>query len=541
MGAPEFLADIDESGALAIYGPLDALIASYRQEKAAVEQIAAYVGGQLGAINYFLAAAIVDKRSLSFTAPELFKVEPAIKALDASYWSKAIALTDVLDVMPAAKRNEWHEHIRNHETPPFEPETVINTLRDLIAQRERFFAERVDGLFRNLSGSHVTNSPAGFSKRMILQGITSYWGSTERVGYINDLRTVIARFMGRDEPKWHASNRIVEEARSHHGQWLSLDGGALRIRCYLNGNAHLEVHPDMAWRLNAVLASLYPAAIPAEFRRKPGKAQKAPRDFVMMGRPLPFAVLELLAGMKTGYNLIKQEDNWRQPYRREEVRNSMEFDFGSSAFESAAKHVKEEAERVLSYLGGVKTDARRWQFDYTPNEVIAEVIRHGCLPDQKAHQYYPTPDSIAQEVVALAQIGDDHDVLEPSAGTGGIADKLPIDRTTCVEISPLHAKVLEGKGFKTVCADFLQWMPGKTFDRICLNPPFADGRAQLHVERAAALLAAGGRMVAVLPASMRNKVALPGCHVAHQSEAISNEFQGTSVSVFILVAEKDPA
>ena len=76
---------------------------------------------------------------------------------------------------------------------------------------------------------------------------------------------------------------------------MTIDGGALRIRCYLKGTAHLEVHPDMAWRLNGVLASLYPAAIPAEFRQKPKKRLK---EFAMMERPLPFAVIKVLAGIK---------------------------------------------------------------------------------------------------------------------------------------------------------------------------------------------------------------------------------------------------
>ena len=46
------------------------------------------------------------------------------------------------------------------------------------------------------------------------------------------------------------------------------------------GTAHFEIHPDMAWKLNCVLASMHPMAIPAEFRQKP----KQTKDFVMMER-----------------------------------------------------------------------------------------------------------------------------------------------------------------------------------------------------------------------------------------------------------------
>lgn len=523
--------------ALAITAPLDALCAQYRHKKADIERIAAYVAGESDVIHYFMAGAQTEGHGSSLTASALFRVDHAIRALDAAYWSQAMELTDVLDYMPTDKRNEWNRQIRAHETPPFEPETVKSTLLDLLMQRQKFFAERIDGIFRALSGEHITNSPAGFGKRMILAGITSCWGSTERVGYINDLRCVIAKFMGRDEPKWNASNQIVEDARRMHGQWLVIDGGSLRIRCYLKGTAHLEVHPDMAWRLNAVLASLYPSAIPAEFRRKPSKAQKTPKDFVMMGRPLPFAVLEILAAMKTGYRFIKQ-DNWRQPFRREEIPNSMQFEYGSYTLDNAPASALSEAECVLSYIGGVKAEKGLWQFEYRPNEVIAEIVRTGCLPDQKTHQYFPTPTKIAQAVIELAQIEVGNCILEPSAGQGAIAAFLPPEQTTCVELSPLHCKVLESKGFNTICSDFLKWEPGRLFDRICMNPPFSDGRAVAHLAKAASLLADKGRLVAVLPASCKGKELVAG-YSHHWGETYHGEFADTGISVVILLLTKN--
>lgn len=534
MTETQFFDDLGSMNALAISTPLDSLCSDYRKKKADIERIAAYVAGESDVICYFMDGAQVEGRGHTLTASRLFQADHAIRALDASYWSRAMALTDVLNYMPQDKRQKWHEQIQKHETPAFEPETVKATLRDLLAQRQHFFAERIDGIFRALSGEHITNSPAGFGKRMILSGITSTWGSTERVGYINDLRCVIAKFMARDEPNWNASNRIVEDARHRHGEWLTIDGGALRIRCYLKGTAHLEVHPDMAWRLNAVLASLYPAAIPPEFRRKPTKAQKAPKDFVMMGRPLPFAVLECLSAMKTGYRHIKQEGNWRQQFRREEIPNSLQFEYGSYALGKAPAGAREEAEKVLAYIGGVKADKEIWMFDYRPNEVIAEIIRTGCLPDQKTHQYYPSSETIGKDVVDLAQIEDGDDFLEPSAGQGGLADHLPIERTTCVEISPVHCKVLEAKGYTTICADFMKWEPGRKFRKIVMNPPFSEGRAESHLRRASELLADQGRLVAVLPAGMKGKELVPGFE--HQwCKTYQGEFAGTSVSVATLV------
>lgn len=49
--------------------------------------------------------------------------------------------------------------------------------------------------------------------------------------------------------------------------------------------------------------------------------------------------------------------------------------------------------------------------------------------------------------------------------------------TTCVEISELHAKVLQAKGFANVInADFIEWaVSAPKFDRVVMNP-FSDGR-----------------------------------------------------------------
>src|SRR5690606_19819628 len=138
----------------------------------------------------------------------------ALCALNSDFWEEALALTDVYDAMPQTRRTEWNDQLTarkeprgkkraetEHELQDFTEEVVRATLQDLLAARSRFFAERVDGIFRNLSREHVTNCPQGFSKRMILSSVLSY-GSPDwtKCGYINDLRCVIAKFMGRDNP-----------------------------------------------------------------------------------------------------------------------------------------------------------------------------------------------------------------------------------------------------------------------------------------------------------------------------------------------------
>ena len=135
---------LEEEGqtALALHTPLDSLVARYRQQKADIERIAAYVRGETDVMGYFLNGARIEHRVGNFTATALFDVGPAIRSLDAFYWSQAMQLTDCLELMPAGMRNEWNAQISDNKTPPFEPESVRATLETMISQRASFFAER---------------------------------------------------------------------------------------------------------------------------------------------------------------------------------------------------------------------------------------------------------------------------------------------------------------------------------------------------------------------------------------------------------------
>ncbi|NKI68927.1 hypothetical protein GN109_05800 [Collimonas pratensis] len=195
----------------------------------------------------------------------------------------------------------------------------------------------------------------------------------------------------------------------------------------------------------------------------------------------------------------------------------------------------------MQSIGGVpigKTNSA-FQFDYSPFEVIADIVASGCIPDQKSHQYYPTPSSIGEVAIELAQIGANDTCLEPSAGQGGLANLMPKDRTRCIEISEMHCKILSAKGFDATQADFTLWSErtADRFDRVVMNPPFSEGRWQQHLAIAAGLVKNGGRLVAILPASAKGKDLLPGWALEF-TDAYAGEFVGTSVSVVIAHGNK---
>jgi type I restriction-modification system DNA methylase subunit len=100
-------------------------------------------------------------------------------------------------------------------------------------------------------------------------------------------------------------------------------------------------------------------------------------------------------------------------------------------------------------------------------------------------------------MVILADLHINQAILEPSAGTGRIAEAIKPRECECIEINYNAAKLLEQRGFLVHNTDFLTWLPDFCkYDRILMNPPFSNDIE--HVRHAYDLLAEGGRMVAIM-------------------------------------------
>ena len=465
----------------------------------------------------------------------------------AEYWRKVTDMTGALLIMPAERRDQWRSQFtlglqkvakrdrggfeRQVEAfvsvPEFTADTVIPTRTSLLNDRHKYLAERVYGLFKALSPTHKTNKTYGFSEKLIISYcVTDFWNSSISLNYhkadvIDDLRVMLHFFAHKEFITLNSCSEMLSAAyRAHNcetGQWMNVDGNLMRVKIFKNGNAHFEIHPDVAWKLNEVLAYSMPAAIPAPCRKAP--TTKAPKEF--------------------GYIQKTVSTKTRMVIRDRRHNSANETWYFSDS--SLQKTEKQDLERTLSFIGGVKVGGS-WKFPYEPSTTFDSIVSLGVIPEVKSHQFYPTPASIAQYVAQILKCQPTDQILDPDAGRGDLVAFLdvPEENITSVEISPLFCDILGAKGFNVYNKDFLAWSkefitaPG--YDKIAINPPYSEGRAKEHTLAALNHLNEKGIMAAVLPAGYKPEEWIGSEFVCAKSgREFAGEFEDTGITVAVFV------
>lgn len=220
------------------------------------------------------------------------------------------------------------------------------------------------------------------------------------------------------------------------------------------------------------------------------------------------------------------------------------------------RKVYDEVNKALSALGG-KWDRRSQAhvFAEPAGDVLDEVLLTGEYRRTKQDfGQFDTPPEVVGRVINLAAIEPGMTVLEPSAGIGNIALAAAAAgaRVMCYEIDQKRCETLvavsaraERRLDMVVQRDFLGADPAPVYDRVLMNPPFAKQADIEHVSHAAKFLKPGGRLVAVMSASVtfrtdrraasfRERVAAAGGVIEALPEA-SFKASGTAVSTVLVV------
>ncbi len=493
-----------------------------------------------------------DDERTRFNRPCIDKVdlEWVKQNIWAEYWKKVTDMTNVLLIMPASRRGEWREQFieGKQETtktdrtgyqmrvkefvgvPEFKAETVIPTMLNLLNDRHKYLSERVYGLFKALSPAHKTNKTNGFSERLIIANcISEFWRDSVSVNYrkedyIDDLRVMLHFFAHKEFITINRTTEMLSAAYRANdcqtGDWMNVDGNLMRVKMFKNGNVHFEIHPDVAWKLNEVLAYSMPAAIPAPYRTAP--KTRAPKEFGLIQKTISEPVRTALRDGR----FSKDNGDW--------------YFFDSKL----QKTQSDELERTLTFIGGVQEN-KHWRFPYEVGHTLNTIVATGLIPDAKSHQFYPTPRIIAEYVARAIELQPGETLLEPEAGRGDLLAYVETrqEDITCIEVSPLFAEILRGKGYvNTVCCDFMKWSDdnaGYMFDKIVMNPPYSLGRHKEHTMAALGHLKVGGRLVAVLPGDtpVLNWLTLDN-YVYSKGKSFTDEFEDTGITVSVYVFKR---
>jgi len=186
---------------------------------------------------------------------------------------------------------------------------------------------------------------------------------------------------------------------------------------------------------------------------------------------------------------------------------------------------------------------------------LADALDTGCAVDRdKALGFFSSPLDVADQVFALAAIGPEHTVLEPSAGTGALVRPELGQSWVLVEIDPERGRQLSDRfpAHLVTVANFLDLRRGLdlgSFDRVIMNPPFGlKPRAVDHVLHALSLLTPDGVLVAILPQGVefREDRATVAFHAAvaaqggvfHALPEGAFKASGTSVRTCLLVVDR---
>jgi predicted RNA methylase len=139
---------------------------------------------------------------------------------------------------------------------------------------------------------------------------------------------------------------------------------------------------------------------------------------------------------------------------------------------------------------------------------LTAAVAAGVVVDQKkTMEQFFTPRDVATRLIAAAEIGPVHRVLEPSAGGGALIEAVAVAQPSAI----IHAieqdfrlvdllRTVWGIRITLAQADFLTVEPDeeRLFDRVVMNPPFSRGQDMAHVTHALAFLQTGGCLVSIM-------------------------------------------
>lgn len=165
-----------------------------------------------------------------------------------------------------------------------------------------------------------------------------------------------------------------------------------------------------------------------------------------------------------------------------------------------------EVKKSLELIGGKWKGGKVFGFVFQsdPTDLLSQIASGENRNLKKEFQFFATPETLADELVALADIDEQDVILEPSAGQGAIIKAIrrvfPNRRICAVELMDINRTLL--KKFENIELfdekDFMNVTESTKFDIIIANPPFSKNQDIDHVMKMYSMLNEYGRLVSVV-------------------------------------------
>lgn len=233
-------------------------------------------------------------------------------------------------------------------------------------------------------------------------------------------------------------------------------------------------------------------------------------QFLSLNEPLDEWVEGDINWVEIAFNL---EESFKEQFAFEEIPLDTLTVLSRSVIENTTlrlpfqleRALYEKVNRVLVAMGG------KWSkklgghvFNVDPTELLDSLLLTGKVSKQEKFGYVPTPEPLAESVVARAEIMAGMTVLEPEAGSANLADIVARftskENIVCYELQERNVQILKSKGYQVIQGDFLAFEPDLDFlfDRVAMNPPFERQQDIHHVQHAWRFLKPGGILVSIM-------------------------------------------
>lgn len=186
--------------------------------------------------------------------------------VDASAWQYLMHESGLRSLMDQKARETWDKAIMDGDIPELTDANIRSTFKMLHDSRGDMFERGVIACFKSLAWCYKTNLPQKFGKRIVVNYLTSGWGSG-KTDQMDDLMRVLSVLDGKPEPDYRGGIYALLRQGGLSG-WPSkagqVENAYMVIKTFKNGNGHVTFKRlDLVDKMNLIIAKHYPGALPA--------------------------------------------------------------------------------------------------------------------------------------------------------------------------------------------------------------------------------------------------------------------------------------